>query len=508
MLSPEHLSDIATLIKMTCYYEAKLEEQRINMSITPHFQARTIYNQLATNPQGINKDDIQNLFSNFMMSINEKELEYIFQLYSSNNNQISWDDFYQLICPQDTCLDTQIHNNVNQQIVKDLLQIFQRLLKIEITFFRQAEPIRMILFEKHKETGLKFCTLVQDFSHQIPNFNLINFMKSQEYVFSNQDIQFLKKRIRCNEVIISCQQFIKYCPLIPFSILINRQPDYKLIETNQQQIPEIFKQNNLFVPEIPQVYIDHPQSKQLEIENNYQEKSPFIEPIVQGGISNYEFFTGKRLQMNGQNEFQNRFSSPDPRIQEQQIDQDQKLQSVQSQNYLSPYQTVLQDQIFHSPQQNVNYQENMLDKYLRPSNSNKQEFFKQNLPSNQNKVQISNKKQENSVIHQNVQQVQTMHLAEVPYDPQEDLLQQYLYPVKKLDQTIDKMGTSTSQIRKYKIFDDSPQSQSQQLFNQTLQKQSQPAQMMTLEYASQSNQMGQPKKSKKYTSPTFSQGLK
>ncbi|CAD8168163.1 unnamed protein product [Paramecium pentaurelia] len=492
MLSPEHLSDIATLIKMTCYYEQKLEEQRINMSITPHFQARTIYNKLASNPQGINKDDIQNLFSNFMMSINDKELEYIFQLYSSDNYQISWDDFYQLICPQDTNLDTQIHNNVNQQILSDLLLLFQRLLKIEIAYFRQAEPIRMILFEKYKETGKQFCTLVQDYSHQLPNFNLINFMKKQEYIFTNQDIQFLKKRIKCNDVIISSQQFIKYCPFIPFSVLINRQPEYKLIETKIQMIPEIFKQDDLFVPQIPQVYIDHNQLK--ENENFTNEQSPPIEPLVQGG---------RRPQVGGQKVDQNIFNSPNPKISEQLIDQDQKLNSGQSQNYLSPYQTILQGQKYNSPQSNVNYQETQLDKYLRPSASKKQEFSKTNLNSNQ--IQIDNNKQEYSVQHHNVQQVKTMHLAEVPYDPEEDLLQQYLQPITRLDQTIDKIGTS--QTRKYKIFDQS-QPESQQQLNKTLQKSNQTSPQIHQEYVLQSNQMDQPKKSKKYVSPSFSQGQK
>ncbi|CAK76357.1 unnamed protein product (macronuclear) [Paramecium tetraurelia] len=440
-----------------------------------------------------------------MMSINDKELEYIFQLYSSDNYQINWDDFYQLICPQDTSLDTQMHKNVNQQIVSDLLLLFQRLLKIEIAFFRQAEPIRMVLFEKHKETGKQFCTLVQDYSHQLPNFNLINFMKKQEYIFSNQDIQFLKKRIKCNDVIISSQQFIKYCPLIPFSVLINKQPEYKLIETKVQMIPEIFKQEDLFVPQIPQVYIDHPQQKEYEHFTNDQEQIPLVEPVDQGGISNYEFFTGRRPQVGGQKFDYNRYSSPDPKESEQQIDQDQRLHSGQSQNYLSPYQTILQGQKFNSPQPIANYQDTtQLDKYLRPSASRKQEFSRVPFTPQTNQNEIGIKKQEQYVQNQNqeVQQVKTMHLADVPYDPEEDLLQQYLQPATKLDQTIDKIGTS--QTRKYKIFDEQPETQQQ--FNKTLQKSKQNSPQIHQGPAFQSQQMEQPKKSKKYVSPSFSQG--
>ncbi|CAD8065074.1 unnamed protein product [Paramecium sonneborni] len=472
MLTNEYLNKVTQLLKMTSHFETKLEEQRILLSITPHFQARTIYNLLITDSKGITRDDLINLFRNFIQNITQRELDYIFQLYSSDNFYINWDDFYQLICPFDMFLDTKIYDNVNEQIVSDILQKFQRLLMIEITYFRQAEPIRMILFEKYKENGKQSCALLEDNQKFITSQNLINFMQKQQFNYNSQDIFCLKKRIQCSEENIPSEIFIKNCPLLPFQVMISKSPDYRLI-TIRQPTPEIIqspellqsKSVGIIIQEIP----SSPPQEQEEDKKMLQQVAsvPFLK---KSEMSNYEFYTGKKpdntqtLQHFKPHSTQQNFKSPLPQSQNYHNINYQDFQITKQDNKFDYNKTITTVKFWETnpPTDIPKYQDQILDKYLRPSASIKNEpSKKKNIKKNYNNYYNNNKLEHYLQFQPNDQIVKIM---DTQNDPSEDILNQYLYPIKKQQEQVQDSNNLTN-TRKYKIFDDINSNQKQVLFN-------------------------------------------
>ncbi|CAD8051285.1 unnamed protein product [Paramecium primaurelia] len=506
MLSNEYLTKVAQLLKMTSHFETQLEEQRIKLSITPHFQARTIYNLLITNTKGIMRCDIINLFRNFMQNINERELDCLFQLYSSDNSYINWDDFYQLICPYDMFLDTKIHDNINEQIISDILQQLQRLFKIEVMYFKQAEPIRMILFEKYKENGKQFCTLLEDKQKFISTQNLINFMNKQKFQYNNQDIFCLKKRIKSSEENIPSELFIKYCPLLPFKVMISKSPDYRLI-TIRQPTPEIIKSAELLkskpieqqvLPDIPQINIVPAPSQE---EETFQQVAsvPQFKQLKKAEISNYEFYTGKKpdATLTQSNFKQNK---PENQNFKNQNDYDFKLTKSESHNFFGFKQSIPKD--FGNTQRPEISKDNdqILDKYLRPSASRKGELPKQLFNKEHNNYQIQKNKSEDFQVIENKNKIG--QIQETQNKPTDDILNEHLHPIKQQKDQFFDSGALTH-TRKYKIFDDIPNNQLQLQSNMLFDSKSK-----IIDSAFDSGNLNSQqiqKKSKKYVTASMSQ---
>ncbi|CAD8072033.1 unnamed protein product [Paramecium sonneborni] len=462
MLSNEYLTKVAQLLGMTSHYETKLEEQRIKLSITPHFQARTIYNLLITDSKGIMRKDLINLFRNFILNISQRELDYIFQLYSSDNLYINWEDFSQLISPFDMYLDTKIYDNPNEQIVSDILQKLKRLLEIEVIYFRQAEPLRMILFEKYKENGKQFCALLEDNQKFISQLKLINFMNKQQYKYSSQDIFCLKKRIKCSEENISSEQFIKYCPLLPFKVMISKSPDYRLITIRQPSLEtpksaQLFKRKSIdrFIPEKPLITIESPFPQEEKI----LQQAASVPLLKQVEMSNYEFYTGKKP-VNTPTLKNFRFPSS-------QQNYEFSIKNYQKNVHLQDYKATQQGVYFgqnqkitiptfsriNPPLDNKKNQNQIIDKFLRPSRSRKDGLLEKQFIQGGNNQSNQNKNSQRTVKND-----QTVKILDT------NVLNEYMHPIfEQQDQILD--SDNLTNTRKQNIFDNVNSNQQQLPFN-------------------------------------------
>ncbi|KAM3139721.1 hypothetical protein pb186bvf_008179 [Paramecium bursaria] len=230
MLTPEYLNETATILKMTSFFHQKLEDSRMKLFLSANFNPQSIYNALSP----LDGPQLRKLFNDFMKHISDKEIEYILQLYSSDNQHMTFEDFMEFITPDGQEYNFDSSMIENDQTVQEYKSLIMKLINVEVEFLRQTEPKRMIIYEKYKEDGVQFCQMVENMQQIISYEKIHDFMRRQKYQFNTTDYDNLKKRLLINHDDINRYQFIKSCPFYPFNILIKRNPKYKMLKPKQQ----------------------------------------------------------------------------------------------------------------------------------------------------------------------------------------------------------------------------------------------------------------------------------
>lgn len=92
--------------------------------------------------------------STFTQHMSVAESNYIIQLYSKSGESISLDDLRQMFNPRTIQTTTQeVINQTGKEVEIQNLREFWHYIRLELEFYRQSEPLKLVMEVEYKEDG-------------------------------------------------------------------------------------------------------------------------------------------------------------------------------------------------------------------------------------------------------------------------------------------------------------------------------------------------------------------